>query len=439
MGRSNLKGSTNMSNKLKIVVFGMGYVGLTSSACALKQGHSIVGIDVSREKVRALKEGKSPIYEPGLAELLFEGFSEGKLTAQEDPGTALQDADLAIVCVGTPSLPEGAHNMSYIASVSQEIARALRDHGRTVNAPLTVAYRSTVRPGTMEELVWPILIQVLGDAAKDLVTLAYNPEFLRESTAIQDYFEPPKIVVGTADGQPNAVLDKLYETIEAIRFNVGFREAEVTKFVDNSFHAVKVTFANEIGRICHRLGISAAQVHEIFVSDRKLNVSPYYLRPGGAFGGSCLPKDVRALSHISTDVGASTHLIDSLIRSNADHRRFLFEEATRDLPPGARLLLNGLAFKANSDDLRESPLVEIAEMCRRQGYVLKIYDPHVNPETLIGTNLGYQLANIPALNTLLVSLEDLDGAEFDLVIDGRGNADELPVRSKKIYRADTMA
>lgn len=423
---------------MKIVVFGMGYVGLTAAACALKQGHSVCGIDVNRNKVTDLLEGNSPIFEPGLSDLLAEGRTTGNFTAAYEIGDELVDADLAVVCVGTPSLPDGSHNMSYIASVSREIARALKKTERTAARPLVVSYRSTVRPGTTEELIDPIFRSELGKDTSSY-ELVYNPEFLRESTAIKDYFNPPKIVLGTADGKPNPVIDELYSTIEAPWFYVKFREAEITKFVDNSFHAVKVTFANEIGRVCHRLGISATKVHEIFVSDRKLNISPYYTRPGGAFGGSCLPKDVRALAHISTDVGANTQLIDSLLRSNANHRRFLFEEATRGLPEGAKILLNGVAFKANSDDLRESPLVDIAEMVRRAGFELVIHDPHVDPNALIGANLGYQLAHLPTLGSLMVPTEELKGAHFDLIMDARGDLDGVGVTADRQYDLGTMA
>jgi GDP-mannose 6-dehydrogenase len=423
---------------MKIVVFGMGYVGLTAAACALKQGHSVCGVDVNRAKVNDLLNGNSPIFEPGLSELLSEGKSSGAFTAAFEIGDELADADLAVVCVGTPSLPDGSHNMSYIASVSREVARALKTTRRVAHRPLVISYRSTVRPGTMEELIEPIFESELeGDVTS--YELVYNPEFLRESTAIKDYFDPPKIVLGTVDGEPNPVIDELYSTIKAPRFHVKFREAEITKFVDNSFHAVKVTFANEIGRVCHRLGISATKVHEIFVSDRKLNISPYYTRPGGAFGGSCLPKDVRALAHISTEVGANTQLIDSLLQSNANHRRFLFEEATRDLSRGAKILLNGLAFKANSDDLRESPLVDIAEMVRRAGFELIIHDPNVDPKTLVGANLGYQLAHLPTLGSLMVPTKKLKGAHFDLIMDARGDLGGTGVTADRQYDLSTMA
>ncbi|MEP4525361.1 MAG: nucleotide sugar dehydrogenase, partial [Alloalcanivorax venustensis] len=232
-----------------------------------------------------------------------------------------------------------------------------------------------------------------------------NPEFLREGSAVKDYFEPPKIVIGTSDAQPDPVMEALHEGIDAPVFSVGYHEAEITKFVDNTWHAVKVAFANEIGRVCLAADISAQQVHEIFVSDIKLNISPYYMRPGGAFGGSCLPKDVRALQHIGADIGANLHLIDSLLRSNEAHKHRLFEYAAEGLEPGARILMAGLAFKANTDDLRESPNVDLARKLLAAGYVLEIYDPAIEADMLVGANLGYAYSQLPSLERLLVSKE----------------------------------
>ncbi|MEM6825859.1 MAG: nucleotide sugar dehydrogenase, partial [Pseudomonadota bacterium] len=287
---------------MKVVVFGLGYVGFTAMCCIASEGSTVVGIDVSERKVGEIRAKVPPIVEPGLEAMLAEGVEAGRITAATEIGSHLDDADLAIVCVGTPSAQDGSHNMDYIANVSRQIAEAV-SRGGARQAALSVAFRSTVRPGTMEELVWPIFRLVLGDAAERDVEIVYNPEFLREGSAVKDYFEPPKIVIGTKNGQPSVAMERLNANIDAPVFVVPYRESEITKFVDNTWHAVKVTFANEIGRACLNLGVSAKMVHEIFVSDTKLNVSPYYLRPGGAFGGSCLPKDVRALQHLAADSG----------------------------------------------------------------------------------------------------------------------------------------
>jgi GDP-mannose 6-dehydrogenase len=410
---------------MKVVIFGLGYVGCTSAACIASQGHHVVGVDVSEAKVARINAGDSPITEPGIDELIRTAHAEGRLRAVANAGQELTDADLAIVCVGTPSAPDGAHNMSYIAEVTRQIADAVARHGAK---GLAVAYRSTVRPGTMEELVMPIFSAALGARAEGLIEIVYNPEFLRESSAIYDFYNPPKIVIGTRDGRPNLAMEKLNEGLDAPVFRVGFREAEFTKFVDNSWHAIKVAFANEIGRLCYNQGISARQIHEIFIADTKLNISSYYMRPGGAFGGSCLPKDVRALQFISGDVGGGTHLLDSVIRSNEAHKHFQFEVATEGLATGARVLMVGLAFKAGTDDLRESPHIDLARKLLRAGYDLSIYDPNVDATQLVGQNLGYMYSQLPQLQSLLVSREVADAGGFDRVLlcNGVDKTLELP-------------
>lgn len=397
---------------MKVAVFGLGYVGCTAIACIASQGHSVIGIDVNEDKVRMIRQGISPIKEPGVDEMLATARAEGRLDASTNVAGQLDDCDLAIVCVGTPSGVDGAHNMSYIVQVTRQIAIAAAERTR----PLTVAYRSTMRPGTIDQMISPIFRSVLGDDFAAKIELVYNPEFLREATAVQDYFNPPKIVIGTRDGVPSANMEVLHEGIEAPVFVVPFREAEVTKFVDNSWHAVKVAFANEVGRVCQSLGISARQVHEIFVSDTKLNISPYYTRPGGAFGGSCLPKDVRALQYIASDLGANTPLVDSLLRSNEAHKHYQFTRLAAELAPGSRVLLVGLAFKADTDDLRESPAVDLARKFLDAGFQLDIYDPGLTPDKLVGQNLGYAYAYLPTIETLLVGKEVAETRGYDLVV-----------------------
>lgn len=401
---------------MKVVIFGLGYVGFTAACCIARDGHQVVGIDVSERKVRDILAGRSPIVEPEVGEMLQKGLADGLISAATAVGDHLRDADLAIVCVGTPSSADGSHNMGFVADVTRQIAGALRAGGRSRPEPLSIVYRSTFRPGTVEELVLPILDGVLGADRSILAVPVYNPEFLREGSAVQDYFAPPKIVIGTEDGRSDAALTALNAGIEAPVFTVRWREAEITKFVDNSWHAVKVAFANEIGRVCLSLGISARQVHEIFVADTKLNISPYYLRPGGAFGGSCLPKDVRALQHIAADTGANLHLVDSLLRSNEAHKHRLFEYATEGLAPGARVLLAGLAFKAGTDDLRESPNIDLARKLLAAGFRLEIYDPAVEAEKLVGANLGYAYSRLPVLEALLVDRARVEAGGYDRVI-----------------------
>ena len=321
--------------------------------------------------------------------------------------------DLAIVCVGTPSASDGSHNMSAIIHVTQEIAAAVAERE---DAPLTVVYRSTFRPGTVENLVLPIFRGLLGNSLNQMVEVVYNPEFLREASAVEDYFNPPKIVIGTHDGAPNAIIEEMHAGLTAPVFVTGYREAETTKLIDNSWHALKIAFANEIGRTCLSLGISTQKVHEIFVADRKLNISARYLRPGGAFGGSCLPKGVRALHEIASDSGCNLPVIDSLLRSNDAHKHRMFEYAKDGLAEGARILLVGLAFKAGTDDLRESPNVDLARKLLAAGYQVEIFDPAVAAENLVGANIGYTYTNLPSLRQLLVSRTHAERTPYARVI-----------------------
>lgn len=421
---------------MKIAVFGLGYVGSTTAGCLASQGHHIVGIDVSETKVRDFQAGIPPVLEPGLEELLATARDNGLLVGSTVVDGLLDDADLALVCVGTPSALDGSHNLSHIAEVTRQIATCVR---RDRKSRLTVAYRSTIRPGTVEGLIAPIFRSILGENFGDLIELVYNPEFLRESSAIADFFNPPKVVIGTVDGRPSPTMDRMHEGLQAQTFHVGYREAELTKFVDNSWHAVKIAFANEIGRICQQLDISATKVHEIFVSDTKLNLSAYYTRPGGAFGGSCLPKDVRALQHISNDVGANTHLLDAVLRTNEAHKHFQFDKVIRNLPPGARVLMVGLAFKAHTDDLRESPNVDMARRLITAGFDVSIYDSGLDATKLIGQNLGYAYSQLPKIGELLIDKDEAETGDFDLVVAANGLQRELTLRSSNVIDVSTIA
>ena len=420
---------------MKIAVFGLGYVGMTAAACLCREGHEVIGVDTSEEKIALVNSGQSPVTEPGVDDLVKMAVNKKLLIATLDAAPHLGSCSMAIVCVGTPSAPDGSHNMSYIAEVTRQIAGMVRGDRRK---PLTIVYRSTMRPGTVDELILPIFQQSLRGLT-GAIEIVYNPEFLRESVAIHDYFNPPKIVVGTWDGSPCRNLDELNATLKAPVFYTGYREAEITKFVDNTFHAVKVAFANEIGRICQQLSIDADKVHEIFVSDTKLNISQNYLRPGGPFGGSCLPKDVRALQHIAADVGAHTHLVDSLLRSNEAHKHFLFDHCTRGLERDAKVLMIGLSFKANSDDLRESPNIDLARKFLQSGYQLSVYDPHVQPAKLVGQNLGYAFSNLPMILKLLITREEMESTEYDLVVDNRGWSSRFSLNGARVIDINSHA
>lgn len=419
---------------MKLAVLGLGYVGVTAAACLASQGHSVIGVDPNATKVNAVLAGRSPIAEPGVGELIEQAHSKGLITAEATLGASVAACELVIVCVGTPSNADGSHNMSYVAEVSRQLAELAKAHPEWTP---TVAYRSTIRPGTMEEFIQPIFEDVLGDETSR-VELVYYPEFLRESSAIADFLSPPKVVIGTKTGERCHKLDTIIDCDQAPVFYVRYREGEITKFVDNTFHAVKIAFANEIGRLCAQLCISAADVHEIFVADTKLNISSQYLRPGGAFGGSCLPKDVRALQHISRIAGGFTHLIDALIPSNEAHKSFIFDLATRDLIHGAKVLLLGVAFKDASDDLRESPNLDLARMLITAGYSLSIFDPYVTPQNLMGQNLGV-LSNSPFIRELLVDQALIESTEWDVVIDSRSSASNYALTAARIVDVNRLA
>ncbi len=420
---------------MKIAIFGLGYVGCTAAGCLVSQGHHVVGVDINQAKIDALNDGRSPVHEPGLEALIATGAENGLLSASDDVKVALRNADMAMVCVGTPSNSDGAHDMRHIIDVTRAIASGFPADRCD---PLTLVYRSTMRPGSCEKIIAPLLEAELGEQAQDLIELVYNPEFLREACAIADYFNPPRIVTGTRDGQASAAMNTLYEGIDAPRFATQFGEAEMTKFVDNSWHAAKVSFANEIGRICQQLGLSSATVSEIFLSDTTLNISPHYLRPGGAFGGSCLPKDVRALQHLSSDIGTQTHMLDALIRSNEAHKHHQFQLASAGLKPGARVLVVGLAFKPETDDLRESPAVDLVRRMLDAGFDVDVYDPQIRPENLIGQNLGYARAVLPAMDDLLVSKSAAQSNDYDRIIATNRLIDDLTIDPGNFFDLSVM-
>jgi GDP-mannose 6-dehydrogenase len=305
--------------------------------------------------------------------------------------------------------------------------------------PLTLAYRSTMQPGSCEEIIWPIIEAKLGANAASTVELVYNPEFLREALAIEDFFTPPKIVIGTFGAKHSGNMARLHAGIDAPVFEVGLREAELTKFVDNSWHAVKVAFANEIGRVCQNLGISAATVHQIFKSDTKLNLSAYYTRPGGPFGGSCLPKDVRALQFIAAQTGSATHVIDALMRSNDAHMQHQFEQATRGLEPRAKVLLVGLAFKQETDDLRESPAVDMARRLVEAGFDCDIYDPRVIPGELIGQNMFYAFSQLSRIDEMMVSKQEAESGDYARIIATNRLIDTLAIDRSRLVDTSIIA
>jgi GDP-mannose 6-dehydrogenase len=386
---------------MRISVFGIGYVGAVSAGCLARDGHFVLAVDPNQDKVATLNAGRSPILEPGLEEIIAEQVRSGRLKAIGDPRQAIMETDVSFVCVGTPSRFNGSLDTGYVLRAA-EIGRALRDKDEFH----TVVFRSTILPGTMDEAVIPTLARASGKTPGVDFGVGYHPEFLRESTAIKDYYEPGAVIIGALEPD-DAAVDVLREINAAMPVKpsvVAIRAAEAIKYVNNCWHALKVSFSNEIGNICKASGLDSHEVMEILCSDTRLNISPAYMKPGFAFGGSCLPKDLRALRFRARELDVPTPVLDATLTANEVQLRRAFDMVAQI---GARRVgIVGLSFKSNTDDLRESPLVELAERLYGKGFDLRIYDPAVHYSALVGANLHYVRSHIPHLSTLLA--DDLE-------------------------------
>lgn len=404
-------------NTMRISIFGLGYVGAVCAGCLSARGHEVVGVDISQTKIDLINNGKSPIVEPGLEELLQQGVKTGRLRGTTDVAAAVRDTQVSFICVGTPSKRNGDLELDYIEGVCREIGFALRDKSERH----TVVVRSTVLPGTVNNVVIPIIEDCSGKKAGVDFGVAVNPEFLRESTAIKDYDYPPMTVIGELDKASGDLLETLYRELDAPIIRKAIEVAEMIKYTCNVWHAAKVTFANEIGNIAKAVGVDGREVMDVVCQDHKLNLSRYYMRPGFAFGGSCLPKDVRALSYRAGQLDVATPLIGALIHSNeAQILHALDIIAGYDK---RKVALLGLSFKAGTDDLRESPLVQLAEMLIGKGYDLSIYDRNVEYARVHGANKDYIESKIPHVSSLLDSNFDAVVDKADIIV--LGNRDEL--------------
>ncbi|MCU1260911.1 MAG: UDP-glucose/GDP-mannose dehydrogenase [Bryobacterales bacterium] len=379
---------------MKVAVLGLGYVGCVTAACLAKLGHQVIGVDRDEHKVGNVLAGHAPFYEPGLEEIVREVTALGRLSATVSLEEGIGDAEIALICVGTPSETNGNLGLAQLKRVSEEIGGLLARRSKR----LIVVVRSTVFPGTCEEVVMPALG---GGAAAAVVC---NPEFLREGTAVQDFMEPSLLVVGGPDSAAVHSVADLYKCLPGHHCLVTLRTAEMIKYACNSFHAVKIAFANEIGSVCRELEIPAHEVMQTLCRDVKLNISPAYLRPGFAFGGSCLPKDLRALTYRASRLDLHLPLLQNVLPSNEQHLRRAIERALA-LPAG-RTGIYGLAFKENTDDLRESPIVMLIEHLLGKGRELRVYDPHIQIDQIYGANRDFVLKVIPHIGRLL--MESLD-------------------------------
>jgi GDP-mannose 6-dehydrogenase len=380
---------------MKVSVFGLGYVGSVSAASFAADGHKVIGVDVNADKAAAVNAGRSPIVEPGLEDLLARAVAEGCLCATTDTAAAIRESDVSLLCVGTPSRRNGSLDLTYLERVAEQIGAELRDKP----SYHVVVVRSTVLPGTTHEVVIPALERTSGKKYGTGFGVSVNPEFLREGTALKDFRKPPLTLVGHNHAADASGTIALYQAIDAPLVSTSIRVAEMMKYTSNTWHALKVCFANEIGNLCKRVGVDSHDVMDIFCRDEKLNLSSYYLKPGFAFGGSCLPKDVRALQYRAKEVDVDLPVISHILPSNSLQIQHAVDEVLETGKKKVGLL--GFSFKAGTDDLRESPMVILAEALLGKGLSLKIYDRNVSMAKLVGSNKEYIETQIPHLSSLL--------------------------------------
>jgi len=385
---------------MRISIFGLGYVGAVSAGCFADDGHQVVGVDPIATKVDLINRGQSPIIEVDIGEIIASTVTAGRLSATHDATRAVNETDLSIVCVGTPSQANGNLDFRYIRRICEQIGEALRNKP----ARHLVAIRSTILPGTMHNIVIPTLEEFSGKKAGVDFGVCNNPEFLREGSAVKDFRSPPKTVIGEFDKASGDVLAQLYEKLDAPLIRTDIQTAEMVKYVDNSWHALKIGYANEIGNLCKSFGIDSHEVMNIFCQDRKLNISTAYLQPGFAFGGSCLPKDLRALSYQAKTHDLHLPILSSILPSNeiqiSRGLQLVMEKGHK------RIGVLGFSFKAGTDDLRESPMIEVIERLLGKGHDLRIYDKNVNIASLVGANRDFILNRIPHISKLMV--HDID-------------------------------
>lgn len=389
------------TEKSSISVVGLGYVGAVSTACLAELGHRVVGVDIDQNKVDQIAKGHSPILEAGLGERLAKGVALGRITTTDDLAAAVRDTDVTFISVGTPTAPEGGCEYGFIKQAARCMAIGLRQK----NGFHVFAMRCSIPPGTTMDVMVPILEKMTGKQAGQDFGICFNPEFLREGVAIEDFHNPAKTVIGTTDARTENVMRAIFQPVDADPIITTVQAAEMVKYVDNVWHATKVCFANEVGRLCKPIGVDSHDVMDIFVRDKKLNLSPYYLKPGFAYGGSCLPKEVRAVQHMARQAGVSLPLIGNLERSNREQIKQAIDMVRQT---GAkRVGVLGLAFKPGTDDLRESPILEVMAALQNDGIELLAHDPAITQKTPIHGLLTYANHGRTGLSRLVSSLKSM--------------------------------
>ncbi|MFY9561002.1 MAG: UDP-glucose/GDP-mannose dehydrogenase family protein [Terriglobales bacterium] len=415
---------------LSVSIFGLGYVGSVSAACFASMGHKVIGVDVSRAKVEMLDSGRTPIVEARMSELVAEANQACRLHATTDATDAVLNSDVSFVCVGTPSLKNGKLDLSHIGNVAKEIGVAIRQK----KGPHVFVLRSTVLPGTTENVVLPILEKESGKRRGQDFTVCYNPEFMREGSAVADFLNPPYTILGASDTAHLAPLRELYKDTPGTLYETTIPVAEMVKYFSNCYHALKVGFANEMGTMCKHLGVDAQAVTRIFTSDTKLNISPAYLSPGFAFGGSCLPKDLRAITYKAKELDLKLPLLESLMPSNAEH---VDRAVDMVMSTGKKKIAQlGLSFKAGTDDLRESPQVQLIKRLMGEGLEVRVWDEDVSLGRIAGANRQYIEEVIPHIASVLSS--DLEGVLRGAEVVILGNKSASKEQLAKYLRPDQI-
>jgi GDP-mannose 6-dehydrogenase len=409
---------------LKVSIFGLGYVGTVSAGCLAKEGHEIIGVDPVKTKVQLINAGKSPIIERDIEEIISEAVKTGRLRATDDTVQAIRDTELSFVCVGTPSQINGNLDLTHVRHVCEQIGQALK----CKSARHTVVIRSTILPGTMRRVVIPVLEETSGKKAGTDFGVCNNPEFLREGSAVMDFASPSKTVIGQLDQDSGDLLAALYAKLDAPLIRTDVETAEMIKYIDNSWHALKIGFANEIGNLCKSFSIDAHKAMDIFCQDKKLNISPAYLKPGFAFGGSCLPKDLRAMAYSAKLHDLELPILNSILPSNelqvTRGLQMIIEKGRK------RIGVLGFSFKEGTDDLRESPMIEIIERLSGKGYDVRIYDKNVQVARLVGANRDFILNRIPHISRLMVDNIDAVLQHAETIVIGNKSAEFESVPQK---------